>query len=669
MRAAIAFVVGLVACAAAAMAGMPVLDEHRLAFAAFGNDAPWYENNIPFFESADPALDRVYYYRWQIFRAHQRDLGPRGYISTEFLEDVGWQLNPYASLNDATGFHIYEGRWLRDRRYTNDTIDFMVSVGNDRHFSESIADAVYARFLADGDLGFAASHLGAVKRIYREWDDHYDKAKKLYFIMPLLDATEYTISSIDASGGKDGFIGGDSFRPSINSFMFANARAISRLSALTGDVATASDYAGRADSIRSEVLNGLWSPNLQHFIDRYQVSNQFVKYWEPIRGRELVGYLPWTFGLVPSDPRYNEAWKYLLSPDGLAGPAGLRTVGPSYEYYMRQYRYDSETGGRECQWNGPVWPFQTAQVLMAMQNLLNDAPQKIVTASDYLRLLRQYAALHSQDGKLDLEEDYDPATGKAIVGLKRSHHYFHSAFDDLVITGLAGIRPREDDVLDVNPLLAADSADPQFLKFFAIQNVPYHGHLVGVVFDADGKKYGLGRGLSVLVDGKVAARSEMLKRLTLPLTRKAPPPVEPRINLAMNLFHTGFPHGNASINADVPSLYRALDGRVWFFPEMPHGWSTEGGSGAQWYAVDFGKPVAVQSAELAFFADGRRFAAPASVRLQIMSGSKWVDVARGKPVANGITTLAWKAAPSRQLRVVFTVPKGKVVRLVQVKVF
>ena len=128
----ITFALGL--WAAAQAAGLP-LSEHAIATARFGNDAVWYENNIPFFESADPALDRVYYYRWQIFRAHQRDLGPRGYISTEFLEDVGWQLNPYASLNDATGFHIYEGRWLRDRRYTNGYIDFMVSVGNDRHFS------------------------------------------------------------------------------------------------------------------------------------------------------------------------------------------------------------------------------------------------------------------------------------------------------------------------------------------------------------------------------------------------------------------------------------------------------------------------------------------------------------------------------------------------------
>lgn len=89
----------------------PAMDNHRIAVQRFGNDAPWYERRIPFFESADPGIDAVHYYRWALFRAHQRDLGEEGFISTEFLDDVDWQRHPYASLNDATGFHLAEGRW------------------------------------------------------------------------------------------------------------------------------------------------------------------------------------------------------------------------------------------------------------------------------------------------------------------------------------------------------------------------------------------------------------------------------------------------------------------------------------------------------------------------------------------------------------------------------
>ena len=52
-------------------------------------------------------------------------------------------------------------RWLRDRRYAGDYIDFLYEHGgNDRHFSEAIADAAYARFLVDGKFPEA----GATRR-------------------------------------------------------------------------------------------------------------------------------------------------------------------------------------------------------------------------------------------------------------------------------------------------------------------------------------------------------------------------------------------------------------------------------------------------------------------------------------------------------------------------
>ena len=646
----------------------PRLDAHAVATARFGADAAWYEDNIPLFESSDQRLDEIYYYRWSVFRAHQRDLGPRGYITTEFLDDVGWQRWPYASLNDATGFHILEGRWLRGRRYAGDYIDFMYEGGgNDRHFAEAIADATWARYLVDGDQASATRHLAAMKHIYALWDDHYDFDKKLYWIEPLLDATEYTISSIDASGGKDGFTGGHAFRPSINSYMYANAKAISRLSALTGDTAAAADYEARAQSLKAQVQKSLWNDGFAHFVDRHRINNDHVKYWDPIRGRELVGYVPWTFGLPDDTPAYAQAWKHAVDPDELAGPFGLRTVEPSYEYYMRQYRYEGTAP--ECQWNGPVWPFQTTQVLTGLANLLNDYRQDVVARADYARLLAQYTALHYQDGKPDLEEDYDPATGKPIVGLARSHHYNHSDYVDLVITGLVGLRPRADDVLEVNPLAPTDPADPHFLKYFRLQDVAYHGRLVTIAWDADGARYGR-QGLVVSVDGQEVAASPNLARLTVPLARKAPAPIARPIDLAVNLVRSDYPRGSASSGADPKTVHQALDGRVWFFPEMANGWSPGAGIGKAWFEVDFGKPTSVAAAELSFFADDKALAAPARYRLEAWKDGKWVEVAKSAtPSANGVDRTTWAPVTAGKLRAVFDLAPGKDMRLVEMKVF
>ncbi len=328
-----------------------LLNADKLVQQYFGNDAPWYRERIPFFESSDKDITDVYYYRWKIFRSHQRDLGANGFISTEFLDDVAWQTNPWASLNDATGFHLLEGRWCRDRRFKEDYATFMYSANsNTRQFSESMAASVWQGYLVDGVAGDAVARLDAMQSVFNAWQDSFDASKGLYWVEPLRDATEYTIASIDATNGQDGFTGGNAFRPSINSYQYANARAIASLAALKGGLnSTVDSFNARATSIKTQVQNALWNSTFEHFIDRFQVNNTYVKYWHPIRGRELVGYVPWTHDLLDDRTDYAQAWKHVLNSNELAGPRGLRTVEPIYQYYMRQYRYDGTKP--ECQWS------------------------------------------------------------------------------------------------------------------------------------------------------------------------------------------------------------------------------------------------------------------------------------------------------------------------------
>lgn len=295
------------ASASPALAATTLLNATALTTQYYGNDSPWYTTRIPLFECSDTALTSVYYYRWALFRAHQRDLGSAlGFISTEFLDDVSWELLPFASLNDASAFHLSEARWLRDRRFAHDYRAFLytyhaasATYGNDRHFSEAIADAALRVAAVDGDLEALAPLRPAMQTIYEQWEaDHFDASKGLYWIEPLLDATEYTISSIDASGGVDGFTGGEAFRPSINSFQYANARAIAVLAGLEGDAATEAAYAARAEAIRGNFTAALWNSSWEHFIDRYYETDEYVSYWEFIRGRELVGLTSWNWDIV-----------------------------------------------------------------------------------------------------------------------------------------------------------------------------------------------------------------------------------------------------------------------------------------------------------------------------------------------------------------------------------
>jgi hypothetical protein len=435
----------------------------------------------------------------------------------------------------------------------------------------------------------------------------------------------------------------------------------------------------------------MWNSSFEHFIDKHYESTECAQYWDFIRGRELAGYVPWLHDLPDDSAVYAQSWKHILDSDKLAGPFGLRTVEPTYEYYMKQYRYDAETGKRECQWNGPVWPYQTSQILAALANVLDHYPKTtaegIVSANDFVDLLSQYTNLHynkNRGGYLNLEEDYDPATGQPIVGLDRSSHYFHSSFIDLVISGLVGIRPSADDVLEINPLATKEQID-----YFRLEGVIYHGNEVSVQWDVDGTRYGGDSGLSIEVNGEVVARSDNLQRLSVSVARTTPPepkaPIAKSIQLQPTSKTTTYPVGSVSVaNADANKVQDAIDGRVWFFPQptdtytISHGWQTpigdSSGSESMWYMVDFGTNTVVRSCELAFFADGDGVDVPNTYSVEILAdgGNNWRPVDNPKYpniMANGVSWVSWDEVTTSKIRLAFTPPAGKAARLVEWKVF
>ena len=103
-----------------------------------------------------------------------------------------------------------------------------------------------------------------------------------------------------------------------------------------------------------------------------------------------------------------------------------------------------------------------------------------------------------------------------MTGPNRGYKYNHSTFNDLIITGLVGLRPRPDGLLIVNPLLPSDT-----LTHFAIDNLLYHGHDLTIFWDSDGTHYNKGQGLHVWVDAQEHAHAAGLERLTLFLPKDA----------------------------------------------------------------------------------------------------------------------------------------------------
>ncbi|MEO5984162.1 MAG: hypothetical protein ABIP80_01575, partial [Ferruginibacter sp.] len=149
-----------------------VLNHNTMAKKYYQQDAQWYLDNTPFFECSDKQMEQVYYYRWKLYKAHIRNVGPSQYVTTEFINDVTWDRDPYSTINAAAMHHIYEGRWLKDNRYMDGYINYMFQKGgNNRSYSESVADAAYARYLVNKDSSFIIKQLDSMKNSYDQWYD------------------------------------------------------------------------------------------------------------------------------------------------------------------------------------------------------------------------------------------------------------------------------------------------------------------------------------------------------------------------------------------------------------------------------------------------------------------------------------------------------------------
>jgi hypothetical protein len=217
--------------------------------------------------------------------------------------------------------------------------------------------------------------------------------------------------------------------------------------------------------------------------------------------REEVGFIPWYFNLP--DAGYEAAWKKITDEKAFLAPFGLTTAERNHPQFRTH-------GCCQCEWDGAVWPYATAQTMTAMANVMNNYKQSIVNDSVYFRLMELYVESQYYRGRPYIGEYLDEKTGYWLKGdQERSRYYNHSTFNDLVITGLVGLRPRADNTIEVNPLVPENK-----WAWFCLDNVSYHGKLVTIIWDKDGTKYKKGKGLSVWVNGKKVAAADNLQRLT-----------------------------------------------------------------------------------------------------------------------------------------------------------
>ena len=655
-----------ITCAACAQPPRVILDKQALLERHDwwdNQDWDWYRAKIPFFESPDPAIDAAYYYRWEVITKHLTYGAPEtGYTFTEFIDRPFWS-GAYGAISCPLGHQHYEVRWLKDRRIIGDFARYWFETpgAQPRSYSNWYGDAMWATYLALADTALLRDVLPHMLTQYEGWmRERWDSTHGMFRWDGMHDGMEFNINSRltdDHDRGAEGY------RPTLNSYLYADARAIARAAALLGDAETARLFEDRARALKQRVQGALWDPDREFFFHQFahdeqggieaeSLTYEMGPYAGNPHGRELIGYVPWQFGLP--DPGYEAAWRFLPDSAYFAAPFGPTTVERGDPQFL--------ISPRCCVWSGNSWPYATTQTLVAMANLLNDYEQDHVGREDYVHLLRTYARTHRQGGRPYIAEAANPDDGSwaGHDTFYHSEHYFHSGYVDLIITGLVGLRPRADDTLEVNPLV------PARWDWFALDDLSYHGHAVAVVWDRDGTRYGRGRGLMLFVNGRKVAEAAAMGRLTVEL----PPPEadgtaparDARLhNFAVNNGGAPFPLASASHSAPPHPPFYAVDGNYWYHRSPPNRWTAEGsGNATDWFEVDFGIERSIEAVKL-YFLDDRRSPAvirpPVGYRLEAWLDETWTTVpdqrrAPSEPAGRRATVVSFDAIRTSRLRVV-----------------
>lgn len=460
----------------------------------------WLAEEIPLLECPDQTIEETYYFRWWTYRKHVRETQD-GYIITEFLPKVGWS-GKHNEINAAVGHHLYEGRWLKNAgKYLKDDIHFFLDHPDRGHqYSSWMIYAVYQMCCVTGDWDLGPDFLVKICNYYEIWEQTHRLPNGMFWSLDGYDAMECSISGTTKEQRSLKGI-----RPTLNSYMCIDAWAIAQFAAYYKETEIEQKYLKKYEELKKAVNENLWQNGFYrafHFEEEQEGASceEIIKGWQDKSPRELIGYIPWMFGIP--EPGREAVFDALTDPNGFYTQYGLTTAEKTDPRFLYEVNH-------ECLWNGYVWPFATAQTLTAMGNVVANYPGGEKYKEAYTQLVKQYAFLHrriKEDGSIvpwidevkhPLREEW---SSREILknwgwkqekgGYERGKDYNHSTFCDIILSGLLGIQCNGEE-LTVKPCI------PEEWEYFKVENLHFRGNTYTIRYDKTGEKYHHGKGIVI----------------------------------------------------------------------------------------------------------------------------------------------------------------------------
>ncbi|MBR5459468.1 MAG: hypothetical protein IKV53_01255 [Clostridia bacterium] len=454
-------------------------------------------DNAPRLYCPDQTIEETFAFRTWTMRKHIMETED-GFLLSEFLTKIhlSWA-GKHNTINAALTHHLNEFRWLKCSDKLLDYIKFfLIGEGSPYAYHTPALTAMYNFCRVTANEKFLTDNAEAFEEYFRGWEERHLTPNGLYWSIDDREGTEFTIS-----GNRADMTRLKGLRPLLNSCMYGDAVALSRIFKMTGDKEKEALYLEKASEIQKRVEEKLWDGEFfkaVHPADECfdsQIDCRDIP--EECNARELMGYIPWAFNL-PSENR-EKCFELLKNDKVFNAPMGFTTADISHPRFLFYQE-------KACTWNGNVWPYATSYTINAVIELLNNYSQSTVTERDLYGYIKKYAEMHYsiENGQRinfidEVMKPYElywnvrevARSGyKLTGGQNRGRDYNHSTFIDLVIRGLCGVDIKGD-TLSVNPKIKG------IWEWFKLENLTFRKETYNVYYDEQGTVFNKGKGLII----------------------------------------------------------------------------------------------------------------------------------------------------------------------------
>ena len=458
----------------------------------------WLADQIPTFDCPDPIWKRCYYYRWFVVLANYQELdGIPGFYEGK----RGW----YTRHITYSAPHIMdEVRWLADGKYAYGQADIL---GRRREpdgrrfggYTHWIASTLWGAYLVHPNKKRLAELLPA-------WQEDTECAfpGKLDANRPdtdyLLAPPSHWATGMEWQPAWFYFDNYDRsketrlWRPDYTAYYYANTCAVADALRELGKPSDAAKFDALAKRIKGAVQNLMWDSKTSYFYSVKVGTDQ--RAWV----KECVGIYPFAFALP--DKAQGAAFRSILDPSEFWGPWPITTCTMKCPMYTPKVQL--------CNWDGPVWPHAESLVANALANGIRVYKADGVTPARIYELLNAYTKLHYEDKGTWLAPNIHEEGNADDGRMYGCPDYFHSTYNDLIIRLVGGLAPRNDDSVELYPVVGAP------WDHFRLDRVPYRGHMLSIVWDnrTKGRYAGVPKGYSLYVDTQLVGTKPKLEHVT-----------------------------------------------------------------------------------------------------------------------------------------------------------